>query len=75
MSVVAPIAPVLVPPDAVKPTVSPPVVSLFPAASLACSVSVAVIPDTTLAADVVTTDVVLDAGPGVTAIVGRVEVT
>src|SRR5437016_1419500 len=68
--------PVLVPlPVPAKTTVDPPVVRLFPAASLACSVSVAAAPETTVALDTVTTDVAGDTTPGVTAIVGSVEVT
>src|SRR5207302_1838216 len=70
LSVVPPIVPVLVPPDRVNTTVSPPAVRLFPAASLACSVSVAVAPDTTVLLDVVTVDVVGEAVPGVTVTVG-----
>ena len=65
-----PIVPVLVPPDWLNTTVSPPVVRLFPAPSLACSVSVAVAPDTTVLLDVVTVDVVGEAVPGVTVTVG-----
>ena len=40
-----PTVPVLVPPLAVNATTSPPLVRLFPAASLACSVSVTALPD------------------------------
>ena len=75
MSVVAPIVPVLVPPDRVNTTASPPVVRLFPVPSLACSVSVAVAPDATVLLEVVTVDVLSDAEPGVTVIVGRADVT
>src|SRR5438270_11121916 len=71
LSVVPPIVPVLVPPDWLNTTVSPPVVRLFPAPSLACSVSVAVAPDTTVLLDVVTVDALGDADPGVTVTVGR----
>src|SRR2546422_3854078 len=56
-SVVGPITPVLVPPVTVNATARPPVVRLFPKASLARRVSVAMAPDTTLAADAVTMDV------------------
>src|SRR5207245_3341274 len=70
LPVALPIVPVLVPPDRVNTTVSPPAVRLFPAASLACSVSVAVAPDTTVLLDVVTVDVVGEAVPGVTVTVG-----
>jgi len=75
LSVVPPIVPVLVPPDWLNTTVSPPVVRLFPAASLACNVSVAVAPETTVLLDVVTVDALRDAEPGVTVIVGRGDVT
>jgi hypothetical protein len=76
LSVVAPIVPVLVPPPVVlNTTVEPPAVRLFPAASRACRVRVAVAPDTTVPLDVVTMDWAVDAGPGVTVIVGSVEVT
>ena len=58
MSVVLLTVPVLEPasPDALKTTVKPVVVRLCPAASFACSVSVAVDPDAMLALDVVTAD-------------------
>jgi hypothetical protein len=76
LSVVAPTVPVLVPPEAVKTTVvSPPEVRLLPAASLACSVSVTALPDTTVPADTLTTDVAVAAGPGVTWTVGSAVVT
>src|SRR2546422_8335902 len=52
-SVVGPITPVLVPPVTVNATARPPVVRLFPKASLARRVSVAMAPDKTLAADAV----------------------
>src|SRR3989442_9412588 len=55
-SVVAPIAPVLVPPVAVNATVRPPVVRLFPKASLARSVSVVMAPERILVTDAVTRD-------------------
>ena len=70
MSVVVPIVPVLVPPLEVNTTTSPPVVSLFPAASFATSVRVAEFPDSTLALEVVMTDVARETGPTVTAMVG-----
>src|SRR5439155_802159 len=75
LSVVPPIVPVLVPPDRVNTTDRRPVGRLFPAASLACRVSVAVAPDTTVLLEVVTVDVLRDAEPGVTVIVGRADVT
>ena len=74
-SVVAPIVPVLDPPEAVKTTVEPPVVRLFPAASLACKVSVSLLPEATVGLDTLTVEVVTETGPGVTATVGSVEVT
>ena len=58
-----------------KVTVRPPVVSLLPAASSACNVTVSVLPEATLAADNVTMDFARLAGPIVTVIAGAVEVT
>ena len=69
------IAPVLVPPDAVNATVSPPAVRLLPAASLARRVRIALPPEMMLAADTVTVDCVVVAAPGTTVIVGSAEVT
>jgi len=66
---------VLVPPDAVKTTVSPPVLRLFPAASFACSVRVAGFPEMTLPVDVVIRDVAAETGPTVTTIAGCAVVT
>src|SRR5439155_5052715 len=62
-SVVGPITPVLVPPVTVNATVRPPVARLFPKASLARRVSVAIAPDNTLAADAVTMDVTVETAP------------
>ena len=70
LSVVAPIVPVLVPPENEKTTVAPPVVIAFPAASFASSVSVPPTPDATVSFDTVTTDVAAEMPPGVTVIVG-----
>ena len=75
LSVVVPMVPVLVPPEAVKTTVAPPAVRLFPAASLAWSVSVTLLPEATVPLETLTVDVATDAGPGVTVTVGRVDVT
>ena len=75
MSVVAEIAPSLVPAPLVNTTVSPPVVRALLAASRTVSVSVADAPETTLADDTVTVDCASDAAPGVTVIVGSVDVT
>jgi hypothetical protein len=77
LSVVTPIVPVLVPPDAKKTTVAPPAVRLFPAASFPCSVSVLVLPDATVPLDTLTTDPVaaVEIAPGVTVTVGSVDVT
>src|SRR5207248_1742898 len=58
-----------------KATVKPPTVSLLPAASRACSVTVTPLPDTSLADESEANDVVRSTGPGVTAIAGAVEVT
>jgi hypothetical protein len=56
-------------------TVAPPEVRSVPAASLACRVSVTCAPETTVGLDTLTRDVAVDAAPGVTVMVGRVEVT
>ena len=53
----------LVPPVVVNTTARPPVVTLFPKASLARRVSVAIAPDNTLAADAVTMDVTVETAP------------
>jgi hypothetical protein len=66
LSVVAPIVPVLRPPEAVKTTVSPPLVRLFPAASLAWSVRVTVPPDATVGLETVTTEVLVETDDGET---------
>jgi len=68
-------APVLVPPERENATVAPPLVRLFPAGSLACRRNVTIAPDATVSADTVTTEVAGDAAPGVTVIVGNVDVT
>ena len=76
LSVVDPSVPVLVPgPVVVNTTVLPPTVRLFPAASRACNVSVAVPPDSTVPLEVVTTDCAVLAGPGITFTVGDTVVT
>ena len=67
--------PVLVPPAAVKTTVAPPVVRLFPAASFAWSVSVTAPPDWTVPAETLTTDWLVEIPPGITVTVGSVLVT
>ncbi len=56
-------------------TLAPPSVKLLPAASRACKVSVTALPDATVGADTVTTELAAEIGPGVTASVGSVEVT
>src|SRR5262249_21380122 len=53
--------------------VRPPVVMLFPAASFARTVNVAVAPETTVPTDVDTVDCAVLTGPDVTVIVGRVD--
>lgn len=82
LSVTAPKVPVLVPvPASEKTTVAPPVVRLVPAASLACSETVAPRPLAMVALLTVTTDVATETGPGalgggaVTVIEGSVVVT
>ena len=74
MSVTVPIVPSLVPDPFVKVTVRPPEVSALPAASLARSVSCAVVLINTLADETSTTLVVTDAGPGIVVMVGSVDV-
>ena len=63
-------APVLVPPANPNTTVAPPVVSAFPAASLACKNSVSTPPDVSDAANTVTVDVAAEMAPAPTVIVG-----
>jgi hypothetical protein len=75
LSVVAPIVPVLVPPLPANTTVRPPVVKLFPLASLAWSRSVTVPPDATVPAETDTVDRLFETAPGPTVIVGKVDVT
>ncbi len=70
LSAVALIDPLLPPPDAVNTTVSPPVASRLPAASLARRCSVATAPDASVSVDAVTTDVAPAMAPGLTTIVG-----
>ncbi len=71
----APTVPLLVPPETVKATVAPPIVSAFPAASRACSVSVTVPPAEIVSLDTETVDVAGEIVPGVTVTVGAVVVT
>src|SRR5258706_9382877 len=68
-------APVLVPPDRENTTVAPPLVRLFPDGSLDWRRNVTIAPDATVSADTVTTEVAGEAAPGVTVIVGSVDVT
>jgi hypothetical protein len=72
LSVVPPIVPVLVPPEAENTTAAPPAGRLLPPASFACSVSVTALPAATVGADALTTDVAVAAGPGFTVTVGSV---
>ena len=67
--------PVLVPPDLLNNTVSPPAVRLFPLPSFARRVTVTADPDATLEDETVTVEVFTEAVPGVTVTVGRVVVT
>ena len=67
--------PLLPPLPRPKPTVKPPLVCWFPAASLAVNVTVAVVPDTMLVEETDTMDWDRLTTPGVTVIVGKVEVT
>ena len=76
LSVTAPIVPSLVPPvPFVNSTNAPPVASAFPAASRAASVSIAVLPDASVAAETVTSDCATEAAPGMTWTVGVADVT
>src|SRR5258705_5583932 len=68
-------APVLVPPERENTTAAPPLVRLFPDGSLACRRNVTIAPDATVSADTVTREVAGEAAPGVTVIVGNVDVT
>ena len=58
-----------------KAIVKPPLLSWLPAASLAVNVTVAVVPDTMLVEETDTMDWDRLTTPGVTVIVGKVEVT
>ena len=75
LSVTALNVPLPVPLPSANATVKPPVVSLLPIASSACSVTVSVLPEITLADDTVTNDFERLTAPGVTVIAGAVEVT
>lgn len=75
MSVVPPTVPVLVPPVRENTTVDPPVVRLFPAASLACKVRVTLDPEATVALETEIKEVAVAMVPGVTVTVGKVVVT
>ena len=75
LSVVAPKVPVEVPPVRPKTTVSPPAVKLFPAASLACKLTLILEPDPTLEAAEEMVDVMADTAPGVTDTVGNTDRT
>ena len=75
LSLVLLMMPVLVPPLFVNVTVSEPVVRLLPAASLALSVSVTRLPEATEPPETVSVEVLIDAGPGVTDTVGKVELS
>src|ERR1044071_3533615 len=69
-SAVAPAVPVLAPPEKPNATESPPVATLFPAASLPRSFSVTLAPDATVSFEIVMTDPGGEIAPGETAIVG-----
>src|ERR1043166_4158695 len=66
-SAVAPTVPVLAPPEKPNATASPPVATLFPAASLPRSFSVTLAPDATVSFEIVMTDPAGELAPGVTA--------
>ena len=67
--------PVEVPPDLVNTTVDPPVVKLFPAASLAVSVNVIPAPDCTVLVETLTKEVAGLMAPALTVTVGEAVVT
>lgn len=67
--------PVDVPPLRLNTTVAPPVVRLFPDASLACKVRVTVEPEFTVAEDTLIKEVLAEMPPGLTVTVGMVVVT
>ena len=75
LSALVPIDPLLLPPDALNTTTSPPIVSRFPAASFARSRNVTMAPDAIVSVDVVKTDVTGEIAPGMTATVGSGVVT
>jgi hypothetical protein len=66
---------VLVPVPGENPTVSPPAGRLLPAASLARNVTVTELPEATVLFDTVTDEVEVETEPGVTVMVGAVDVT
>src|SRR6266513_3729211 len=68
-------APVLVPPELEKTTIAPPVVTLFPAASLPRRCRVTTAPDVTVPLEIVTGDADGEIAPGETVIVGALLVT
>ena len=70
MSVTAENTPVLVPPDFASATVAPPELSALPAASFVVTVTVTLLPEVTVPEETVMSDVVADAPPGVTVMVG-----
>ena len=75
LSVVTPIVPVLVPAPVVeKTTVKPPLVRLFPAASFAWSVSVALVPDAMAPLDVVTVEFAVETAVPCVTVIDVVEV-
>lgn len=74
LSVVAVILPVEVPPERENTTVKPPAVKLLPLASLAVKVKLIEFPDKTVGLDTVTKDCDNENAPGLTVIVGKVEV-
>ncbi len=75
LSALALIDPLLLPPDALNTTASPPIASRLPAASFARSRSVAMAPDAIVSVDVVKTDVIGEIAPGLTVTVGNAVVT
>ena len=75
MSVVLESVPVEVPAPKVKATVRPPLVSAFPAASRAVSVTATALPEATVGAATATADCASESAPTVTVSVGSTEVS
>lgn len=75
LSVVPLNVPVEVPPEKPNKMLEPPEVTLFPAASFPCKVTVRVFPEETVGAETATVEVETEIFPGTTVTVGKVVVT